>query len=178
MATYKNKKTGQKHKPAHLLEEPLGVYVTKAPDVNPGYVTRSLELLGLPQNKTFTIHNSLDFVTIIRNGVPKKALDTLLDKTGITTSEISEIIHTSDRTLRRYTPQQKLNPDQTERVIQLAHLYSRGEEVFEGLTEFKEWMNSAVIALGNKKPKEFLDTSIGIDYLIEELGRIEHGIFA
>jgi putative toxin-antitoxin system antitoxin component (TIGR02293 family) len=110
--------------------------------------------------------------------MPKKALDTLLDKTGITTGEIAEIIHTSDRTLRRYTPQQKLNPDQTERVIQLAHLYSRGEEVFDTLDSFKEWMNSTVIALGNKKPKEFLDTSIGIDYLMEELGRIEHGIFA
>lgn len=176
MATSKNK-PGQK-KTAHLLEEPLGVYVTKSPDVHPNYVNRSLELLGLPQHKSFTIHHSLDFVTIIRNGMPKKALDTLLDKTGITTAEIAEIIHTSDRTLRRYTPQQKLNPDQTERVIQLAHLYSRGEEVFGTLDSFKEWMNSTVIALGNKKPKEFLDTSIGIDYLMEELGRIEHGIFA
>jgi putative toxin-antitoxin system antitoxin component (TIGR02293 family) len=176
MATSKNK-PGQK-KTNHLLHEPLGVYVTKSPDVHPNYVGRSLELMGLSQQKSFVIHNSLDFVTIIRNGVPKKALDTLLDKTGITTGEIAEIIHTSDRTLRRYTAQQKLNPDQTERVIQLAHLYSRGEEVFESLDSFKEWMNSKVIALGNKKPKEFLDTSIGIDYLMEELGRIEHGIFA
>jgi uncharacterized protein (DUF2384 family) len=39
-------------------------------------------------------------------------------------------------------------------------------------------MNSSVMALGNKKPKEFLDTSIGIDLLMNELGKIEHGIFA
>jgi uncharacterized protein (DUF2384 family) len=32
--------------------------------------------------------------------------------------------------------------------------------------------------LGNIKPKELLDTSLGIEILMNELGKIEHGIFA
>jgi uncharacterized protein (DUF2384 family) len=39
-------------------------------------------------------------------------------------------------------------------------------------------MNSTVMALGNIKPKELLDTSLGIEILMNELGKIEHGIFA
>ncbi|MEJ0103504.1 MAG: antitoxin Xre-like helix-turn-helix domain-containing protein [Bacteroidota bacterium] len=118
------------------------------------------------------------FIQCIREGVPKKALDSLIDITGISNIEISAIIRTSDRTLRRYSPKQKLNAEQSERVIELAKIYSRGEEVFGTLDAFKEWMNGSVMALGNKRPKEFLDTSMGIEMLMDELGRIEYGIFA
>ena len=108
----------------------------------------------------------------------KKALDNLINITGISSAEMSAIMRTSERTLRRYSPKQKLNAEQSERVIELAKIYSRGEQVFGTLDAFKEWMNGSVMALGNKKPKEFLDTSMGIEMLMDELGRIEHGIFA
>ena len=143
------------------------------------YVKRSLALMGLASIPPFnTVENVSDFINCIREGVPKKALDNLIEVTGINATEMAGIIRTSDRTLRRYQPKQKLNPEQSERVIELAKVYSRGEEVFGTLDAFREWMNSSVMALGNKKPKEFLDTSMGIEMLMEELGRIEHGIFA
>lgn len=99
--------------------------------------------------------------------------------TGISVTEMAGIIHTSDRTLRRYTSDDTvLNPEQSERALELARLYSRGEEVFGSIDAFNQWMNSQVTALGNKKPKEYLDTSIGFEMLMEEVGRIEHGVFA
>jgi putative toxin-antitoxin system antitoxin component (TIGR02293 family) len=101
-----------------------------------------------------------------------------MKNTGISALEMSDILHTTDRTLRRYTEDTVLNPEQSERALEIARLYTRGTEVFESLDGFKEWMNSSVVALGSKKPKEFLDTSLGIEILMEELGRIEHGIFA
>jgi putative toxin-antitoxin system antitoxin component (TIGR02293 family) len=146
---------------------------------NNKHIKRSVYLLGSSSLKPFNgVKNNSDFIACIREGIPRKALDELMDYTGITTNEITAILHISERTLRRYTPQQKLNESQTERLIEIAKLYSRGEEVFGSLDAFKEWMNSTVMALGNKKPKTFLDTSIGIDMLMNELGRIEHGIFA
>ena len=92
--------------------------------------------------------------------------------------EMASIIHTSDRTLRRYTPQQKLSQEQSERMVEMARLYSRGEEVFGTMEQFRQWMDSVLLPFGNKKPKEFLDTSLGIAMIMDELGRIEHGIFA
>jgi uncharacterized protein (DUF2384 family) len=41
---------------------------------------------------------------------------------------------------------------------------------------FNQWINSPVRALGNAMPKEYLDSSIGIQILNEVMGRIEHGI--
>jgi putative toxin-antitoxin system antitoxin component (TIGR02293 family) len=140
---------------------------------------RAIVLLGMKGNKGgSTITNIADFISVIRKGVSKKALYTLMEMTGITSKEMAFIIRLSDRTLRRYKSQTLLNPEQSERIIELARLYSRGEQVFGNLESFKEWMNSTVMALGNRKPKEFLDTSLGIGILMDELGRIEHGIFA
>ena len=66
----------------------------------------------------------------------------------------------------------------SERMVELASLYSRGEEVFESLERFREWMGRPQLAFGNVAPKTYLDTSIGIGMIMDELGRIEHGIFA
>ncbi|MFT3702413.1 MAG: DUF2384 domain-containing protein [Agriterribacter sp.] len=165
----------------NLLQEPAVMYYTtnNTTSTLQNFIERSITLLGMAGLSSFSkVNTATDFISVIRNGVPKKALDNLLDNTGITIPEISRIIRTSDRTLRRYTATQKLNPEQSERVIELAKLYSRGEEVFGNMDAFKIWMNSTVMALGNKKPKEFLDTSIGIDLLMNELGKIEQGIFA
>ena len=39
-------------------------------------------------------------------------------------------------------------------------------------------MNSKILALGGIKPRELLDSSIGIEILNDELTAIEYGIFA
>ncbi|MFV0605015.1 MAG: antitoxin Xre/MbcA/ParS toxin-binding domain-containing protein [Niabella sp.] len=167
---------------ASTLQEAAVAYIPKIKNNaetfrSKNYMQRALALMGMPENKP-AISTNTDFISLIRAGVSKKSLDYILTTTGITAVEMAGIIHTTDRTLRRYTSTQRLNPEQSERVIELATLYARGEEVFEGLNNFKLWMNTPVIALDNKKPKDFLDTSIGINYLLNELGRIEHGIFA
>ena len=57
-------------------------------------------------------------------------------------------------------------------------LYDRGREVFGSLERFEQWMNTVLIPFGNKKPKEFLDTADGVNIILDELGRIEHGVLA
>ena len=192
MARKKNKPASSKpytsHPPKSVVEEPAVAYVTASPHSlkviygsrsEKNYVKRSLVFMGMDAVAPFnTVENVSDFIQCIREGVPKKALDNLIHITGISSIEMSGIMRTSERTLRRYSSKQKLNAEQSERVIELAKIYSRGEEVFDTLDAFKEWMNDSVMALGNKKPKEFLDTSMGIEMLMDELGRIEQGIFA
>src|SRR5690606_4246286 len=121
-------------------------------------------LMGMEGKRGFAgIKNDNDFISIIRNGIPKQAMTYLMDIADITLAEMASIVHTSDRTLRRYTPQQKLSQEQSERMVEMAKLYSRGEEVFGSMDRFKEWMNTILLPFGNKKPKAFLDTSLGIN---------------
>ena len=140
---------------------------------------RTIGMMGMSGKKEFeAIRNDNDFINVIRTGIPRQAMTYLMDITDLSLLEMATITHTSDRTLRRYKPQQKLSQEQSERMIELAKLYSRGEEVFGSITAFKQWMDAILVPLGNKKPKDFLDTSLGINMLLDEIGRIEHGIFA
>ncbi len=57
-------------------------------------------------------------------------------------------------------------------------LYNRGIEMFGSLKEFEQWQDTVLLPFGNKKPKEFLSTADGITMILDELGRIQHGILA
>jgi len=173
----------EKKRSSYGHEEPV-VNIVHEPDVAYGRIhapeaDRALVLMGMEGKRDFAhIKNENDFISVIRTGIPKQAMTHLMHIADISLAEMASIIHTSDRTLRRYTPQQKLSQDQSERMVEMARLYSRGEEVFGSMEKFKDWMDASLLPFGNKKPKAFLDTSLGIAMIMNELGRIEHGIFA
>ncbi len=161
---------------AYMVSEPVMPYGNAQQDTT---ASRTIVMMGMEGKRDFSgIKNESDFINVIRTGIPKQAMTHLMDIADISLTEMAAIIHTSDRTLRRYTPSQKLSQDQSERMIEMAKLYSRGEEVFGKMEKFKQWMDTILLPFGNKRPKEYLDTSIGIAMIMDELGRIEHGIFA
>ncbi len=136
------------------------------------------KLLGLAESGSSATNQKEYFLSVIRGGLPRHSLDSLMDVTGLNVYEMADILDTTDRTLRRHEGSVKLSREHSERALELAQLYSRGEEVFGDLPVFRQWMDSSIPALGGKKPKSFLDTSLGIGMLMAELGRIEHGVFA
>jgi len=152
-----------------LLHEAAAAY-----SVNPR--NKVLGFLGIEENPQ--PNNNQAYLSIIRGGLPRHSLDSLMEKTDMSIYEIADILNTTDRTLRRYEPDVKLNREQSERLLELAQLYTRGEAVFGSAVTFKQWMASEIPSLGNKKPKSFLDTSLGIGLLLDELTRIELGVFA
>lgn len=169
--TYKTVERSTKN----ILCEPIATYAA----VSSTATGRTINIMGMNGKKEFeSIKSENDFINVIRAGIPRQAMTTLMTIADLSLLEMASITHTSDRTLRRYKPQQKLSQEQSERMIELAKLYSRGEEVFGKLASFRQWMDTVLQPFGNKKPKEFLDTSLGINMILDELGRIEHGIFA
>jgi putative toxin-antitoxin system antitoxin component (TIGR02293 family) len=165
------KKTNAGRSRPAAVAEPLAPYEA---------TVKTLEYLGGRSSVLagMKIVEEKDFITLIKKGIPRKSLDQLLIATGLTAAEIAAIMHTSDRTLRRYKPSTLLNPEQSERVVEIARLYSRGAEVMGNAENFKEWMNASLTSLGGRTPKEFLDTSMGIEILMDTLGRIEQGVFS
>lgn len=173
----KNAIRSKKGSPAQapdMVSEAIALYESKP---SPGQLT--LKLIGMKHDVDYrSASNDIDFIRLIRAGVSKNALNHLLKITGFSSLEIAKMLHLTDRTLRRFEGRDKFNPDQSERILELAGLYARGREVFDDMDEFKEWMNTSLLPLGDKKPKELLDTSLGIRMIMKELGRIEYGVFA
>lgn len=156
----------------NYLAEPQASYTYRAKE-------KVIDFMGINEKKFGSdLNDETFFIEIIRKGLPKKVIDNLMLRIGLTEEEMAIILHISKRTLQRRVPREALNEEQSERLIELAKVYSKGEDVLGNMETFKDWMNSNLLALGNKRPREFLDTSIGINILLDELGRIEHGVYA
>lgn len=115
----------------------------------------------------------------VKRGVSFKAFEGISKKFPFNMQNWADFLHVSGKTLSRYQKEDKtFDAPQTERILQIEMLYSRGVEVFGSEDYFMKWLQSESLVLGKKKPQEFLDSSFGITLLMDELTRIEHGILA
>ena len=155
-------KANELNEPALAYQLPVNLY-----DSLFGYKKGQINLLS-----------DFDILKTSRQGLPKHSLMALAKKISLTLQEFANIMHISERTLQRYEDNTIIKTEYAEKAIELARLYTRGEEVFGSLDKFKTWMKTPLHVFKGEAPVSLLDTSIGFDMVFKELGRIEYGIFA
>ena len=128
------------------------------------------------KSRNIKVEDSYDYIELSRKGLTVKQLYDILDYTKISIKELPEIISLSERQLLRYTKDKILRTDISAQLIQIVELYEKGYEIFEDEKKFQLWMNRKIRGLGGIEPKKLLDTTFGIQLVIDELGRLEHGI--
>ncbi|MCR8561307.1 DUF2384 domain-containing protein [Mucilaginibacter sp. BJC16-A38] len=133
-------------------------------------------LLG--STKSLKFSNDFDLINIARKGFSKRTLLALAKKISLNIQELANILHISERTLQRYDDDDLIKTEYAEKAVELARLYTRGEEVFGSIDKFKLWVKAPSLIFNGEAPVTILDTSAGFDLVFKELGRIEHGIFA
>jgi len=125
------------------------------------------------------LNDTVELLKISRNGIRFNLFMEIVKSSPFSLKEWSKFLHLTERTIQRYKKESKtFEPIHSERIIEIAKLQKKGKEVFGSKPNFEQWLNSKVVALGGIKPTELLDSAFGIDLLIDELGRIEHGILA
>jgi len=120
----------------------------------------------------------LQWVSVIRQGIPAAAVDSLVQLLGISQSELAAALAIPDRTLARRKKEGKLNSEETAKLVRLARVIGRAGEVFEDMDAARHWLKSPNAALAGAAPLSLLDTDIGAESVLDTLGRIEHGVFA
>ena len=160
----------KKHIESSTVNEPMSMYITQG-STNPFYGLLS----GI---KPVNLSSDFNLVQLTRQGLPKRVLLSLAKKISLTIQELANIMHISERTLQRYDDDAIVSSEYAEKGIELARLYTRGEEVFGSSDKFKLWIRTPSVIFNNEAPLALLDTSAGFNMVFTELGRIEHGIFA
>lgn len=130
-------------------------------------------------------YQDLDDVGIFRmmdiaeEGISYKFFNNLVRKFPFSFQEWAGFLHISGKTLSRYQKEEKtFDTLQSEKILQIEMLYTRGEEVFGTADSFLTWLQTENLALGKIKPQDLLGSNFGISLLMDELTRIEHGILA
>jgi putative toxin-antitoxin system antitoxin component (TIGR02293 family) len=91
---------------------------------------------------------------------------------------MSELLPVSERTIQRCSSEDQFNSIVSEQILQIAEVAAKGKKVFEGKNKFLSWMNHPNKALANRTPASLLSSRFGIEMVLDELGRIEHGVLS
>lgn len=152
------KKKAIKKKPVKYNTEAAA---SKAEELQPPYFSRSVK--ALPSLKDYTW---AEFKKIA-------------DKAPFTQSEWAAILHLSERTLQRYAKSNStFAPINAERALLIAKVIKEGVFTFGNIDLFYGWIKRSPYMLEGNLSFESLTTTEGIQRVLTQLGRIQHGILA
>ena len=107
----------------------------------------------------------------------KKFLD-IAAKVPFTQKEWANILHLSERTLQRYAKDNSsFDGIYIDRILLVQQLIETGLETFTNSNALYDWLKREKNVLGNKINFESLFSSQGISDIIDQLGRIQYGVY-
>ena len=117
-------------------------------------------------------------LSVIKGGLSSSSLKDLLEISGSTRLDIARKLDLTEPTLRKHLNTAKeLSTSLSEHVLFLLELYDKGIDTFGSVQEFKNWLPQHNIGI-DAKPNDLLDSITGINMVMNELHRIDHGILA
>lgn len=120
----------------------------------------------------------IDLVELSRKGIKKAALSNLSRALNIPMKRLAKLLPVTERTLQRRDANSLLNSTTSQQVILIGQLITKGEEAFEDPKKFQEWLAQPNMALGGYTPLNIMDTTIGVQLVMDILGRLEHGVYS
>ena len=118
-------------------------------------------------------------MSTVRQGIGFHQFIQMVSKIPFTLSDWTEMLNLSGRTMQRYKKEKgTFDRIHSERILEITLLYKKGVDAFGDAKKFDVWLETESIALGGKRPKEFLDTTFGIQLVKEEIIRITYGVLA
>ena len=136
------------------------------------------KILGGKKVLRKNLQSRMDLIDLSNKGVSKDALLHLAKYFSCSVNQMAQLLPVTERTIQRYSPEKTLSRIVSEQILQIAEVAAKGTEVFEGRDRFLAWMNHPNKALNNKIPMSLLNSKFGADMVLDELGRIEHGVFS
>ncbi len=124
------------------------------------------------------LKDRIDLIEVSNAGLTKDALKHLSDFLSLSLRQIASLLPITERTIIRYKPNDHFNSVVSEQILQIAEVATRGVEVFGDKDKFINWINQPCKPRATKIPLSLLNSRFGIEMILNELGRIEHGIFA
>jgi putative toxin-antitoxin system antitoxin component (TIGR02293 family) len=123
--------------------------------------------------------NVYQIVDSINSGVSINKFEEIRRGSPLNEQEWADVLNLSLRTLQRNKKEKDFlfKPIHSEKILELAEVFDYGIEVFEDKKIFYRWLNAKNRSLDNHKPSDLIKNSYGKELVMQELNKIEHGIF-
>lgn len=136
------------------------------------------ELLGGRKVLGKRPRTQLDFIPLLREGLPYGALEAITKKLDLSIETVSSSLQLARRTLARRKEQGRLGSPESERLVRLAGVATSAMTVLGSLEKATLWLTTHNRALGGVTPLSLLDTDVGARAVEDLLLRIEHGVYS
>jgi putative toxin-antitoxin system antitoxin component (TIGR02293 family) len=108
-----------------------------------------------------------------------KKFKKLTDLMPFTQSEWASMLHLSERTLQRYAKSNaSFEAIYTDRILLLQKMIRLGLETFVSAEVFYQWLKKEKQVMGHSIGFSSLLSEKGIQEIIDQIGRIQYGIYA
>jgi putative toxin-antitoxin system antitoxin component (TIGR02293 family) len=124
------------------------------------------------------LQSKMDLVELGTIGVTKEAVSNLAKYLSLSWKQVAELLPVTERTLQRYSSRQHFNPAVSEQVLHIAEILAKGSEVFQDKGKLLMWLNTPHKAFSGNTPFVMLGSRFGTELVLEELGRIEFGVYS
>uniref|UniRef100_UPI004047BF6B antitoxin Xre/MbcA/ParS toxin-binding domain-containing protein n=1 Tax=Roseivirga sp. TaxID=1964215 RepID=UPI004047BF6B len=130
---------------------------------------------ALPQvlEEPSLVYGHFNYFDLATRDISKNYVKQILNISQLSLSELMDIIPISIDTYKR---KNEFNPPVTEKILEIEEVYKTGLNAFG--ESFHTWMNTPNQAMAGAIPKKLLSNSFGVRKLLDEIGRIEHGVLA
>ena len=115
-------------------------------------------------------------VEIVARGLPYDAVERLARTLDLTMEKMCQIIPVSRRTLARYRGG-NLDAHLSDHILMVGTVYERAVEVLESSENALLWLKTPNYAFRFKCPLDYLSSFAGAQEILDELGRLQHGVF-
>ncbi len=103
----------------------------------------------------------------------------IADKAPFTQAEWAAILHVSERTLQRYAKDNSsFAPINAERALQIDKVLKEAKVTFGKVENFYNWIKRGPYMLEGSLSFDSLTSYSGIEKVLTQLSRIQHGLFA
>lgn len=128
--------------------------------------------LGLP-NGTMELHQTL------HHGISFEVYDKIASELGLEKKELAKITAIAPATLSRRAKSGLFNKDESDRLYRVAQVYKACLDLFEGDNASAQlWLKQPVKALANQIPLSLLTTHVETEWVLDVIGRLEHGVYS
>jgi putative toxin-antitoxin system antitoxin component (TIGR02293 family) len=121
---------------------------------------------------------TLGWTGLIRAGLPASAFERVADLLKLSANELSLRLRLPARTIhRRIANGERLTSEETERNVRVARALAKAQQLL-GDERGRRWLLEPCRGVGGEPPITMLDTADGFAAVMDELGRLEHGVIS
>jgi putative toxin-antitoxin system antitoxin component (TIGR02293 family) len=112
---------------------------------------------------------------VVDKGIASKEIQPVIQYLGFKVSEIAKAAAVSPSTVNRWDPETSIGVAGTNQFFKIDEIIKKGVDLFGGPDEFKSWLDSPNLSLGNQVPGKILTSNIGVELIDEALDALHFG---